>query len=49
MKKSSTNAEWKHVVGCKASHTENPVKERCSVLFTIMKHCQSDENMTNEY
>ena len=49
MQKSLTNVEGKHIVGCKASYTKNPVKEKCSVLFTVMKFCQSYEIMTNNY
>ena len=46
MQRSSTNEERRYAAACKASRTENPSKERSSLLFTVKKRYQSEEKLT---
>ena len=46
MQRSSTNEERRSVAACKASRTENPSKEKSSLLFTVKKRHQSEEKLT---
>ena len=45
MQSSSTNEERRHAAACKASRTKNPSKERSSLLFTVKKRYQSEEDI----
>ena len=45
MQSSSTNEERRYAAACKASRTKNPSKERSSLLFTVKKRYQSEEDI----
>ena len=46
MQRSSTNEERRSAAACKSSRTENPSKEKISLLFMVKKRHQSEEKLT---